>query len=141
MLLFFVVRFFLVPIPEILFLAAFDAASINIGASALAPDFTKLDITPFPFFALGFLGFLVFLTPNPIDLATVPIVGFIIPKTSPNKPFPFFYGLPLRLFLAPSPVNSGISLILLCKDVDTFFNPLCPALLMALITGLIISLC
>ncbi len=88
------------PIPEILFFAAFDAASIV--------------------------------------LATVPIVGFIIPKTSPNKLVPFL-GRPRRLF-TPSHDNSGIELILLCKELVAFCNPLCPALLADLIIGLIRSL-
>ena len=81
------------------------------------------------------LGFLVFLTPKPKVLATVPIVGFIIPKTSPNKPLPFL-GRPRRL-LAPSPDNSGIELILPCKELVALCSPLCPALLTALIIGLI----
>ncbi len=57
------------------------------------------------------------------------MVGLIILKISPAKPVPFL-GLPLRLF-TPSPDNSGIESILLCKEDVAFCNPLCPALLTA----------
>jgi hypothetical protein len=43
---------FLCPVPEKLFFTALDAASINMVASALTPDFAKSVARPFPFLAL-----------------------------------------------------------------------------------------
>ena len=93
--------FFFTPKPLTLSLAKLEAASIAIGASALAANLASAPI-PLPF--LVFLGFLAFsatcksggstTTPKPVVL----IIPF---KTSPITPLPFL-GLPL--FFIPEPV-------------------------------------